>query len=167
MYCSFWRCSTIRQLRPRDPGRRLWGLICPRILSARCLKVRLSGWRICTNGPLYERRCGTTRTRFAILTIARGEFMKVHGMGEWISTAQWQECERMARPGIVFEISNAEGLSLFTPCVAPLPPMPLDWKSAPVPSQRGHRSARRRSLRPSGKAAIRSALTSIDLALPR
>jgi hypothetical protein len=58
--------------------------------------------------------------------------MKEHGMGEWISIAQWQECERMARPGIVFEISNAEGLSLFTPCVVPLPPMPFGWKSAPV-----------------------------------
>ena len=53
-------------------------------------------------------------------------------MGEWIAIAQWHECERMARPGIVFEISNAEGLSLFTPCVAPLPPVPFDWKSPPV-----------------------------------
>ena len=58
--------------------------------------------------------------------------MKGHNMGEWIAIAQWQECERMARPGIVFEISNAEGQSLFTPCVVPLPPMPFDWKSAPV-----------------------------------
>lgn len=38
----------------------------------------------------------------------------------------------MARPGVVFEIRNAEGLSLFTPCAVPLPPMPFDWKSAPV-----------------------------------
>ena len=42
---------------------------------------------------------------------------------------------KMSRPGaagIIFEIGNAEGKSLFTPCVMPLPPMPFDWKSAPV-----------------------------------
>lgn len=53
-------------------------------------------------------------------------------MGEWIAISQWQECERMAGPGVVFEIRNAEGLSLFTPCTVPLPPMPFDWKSVPV-----------------------------------
>ena len=58
--------------------------------------------------------------------------MKENDMGEWISIAQWQECERMARPGIIFEIGNAEGRSLFTPCVAPLPPVPFDWKTPPV-----------------------------------
>ena len=58
--------------------------------------------------------------------------MKAHAMGEWISIEQWQECERLARPGIVFEISNAEGKSMFTPCVVPLPPAPFDWKSAPL-----------------------------------
>ena len=53
-------------------------------------------------------------------------------MGEWISIAQWQECVNMARAGIIFEIRNAEGLSLFTPCVMPMPKMPFDWKSPPV-----------------------------------
>ena len=53
-------------------------------------------------------------------------------MGEWIAISQWQECERMARPGVVFEIRKSEGLSLFTSCAVPLPPMPFDWKSAPV-----------------------------------
>lgn len=53
-------------------------------------------------------------------------------MSEWISIAQWQECVNMARPGIIFEIRNAEGQSLLTPCVVPLPNMPFDWKSPPV-----------------------------------
>ena len=50
-------------------------------------------------------------------------------MGEWMAIAQWEQCIEMARPGIVFEIRNAEGLSLFTPCVTPLPTPPFDWKS--------------------------------------
>jgi hypothetical protein len=53
-------------------------------------------------------------------------------MGEWIAIAQWEKCRGLARPGIIFEISNAEGKSLFTPCVVPLPPVPFDWKSGPV-----------------------------------
>ena len=38
-------------------------------------------------------------------------------MSEWIAIEQWQRCLEMTRPGIVFEMRNAEGLSLFTPCV--------------------------------------------------
>ena len=53
-------------------------------------------------------------------------------MGEWMAIAQWHECEKMARPGIIFELRNSEGQSLFTPCVAQLPPTPFDWKSPPV-----------------------------------
>ena len=53
-------------------------------------------------------------------------------MGEWIAIAQWEKCRELAQPGIIFEIGNAEGKSLFTPCVVPLPAMPFDWKSAPV-----------------------------------
>jgi hypothetical protein len=53
-------------------------------------------------------------------------------MNEWIAIEQWERCRELARPGIVFEIRNAEGLSLFTPCVIPLPPMPFDWASPPV-----------------------------------
>jgi hypothetical protein len=58
--------------------------------------------------------------------------VKGRDMGEWIAIAQWDKCLELARPGIIFEISNAEGKSLFTPCVMPLPPVPFDWKSAPV-----------------------------------
>jgi len=53
-------------------------------------------------------------------------------VNEWLAIAQWQECERLARSGIVFEIQNAEGLSLFTPCTAALPAVPFDWKSPPL-----------------------------------
>ncbi len=53
-------------------------------------------------------------------------------MSEWLAIAEWERCVEMARPGIVFEIRNPEGLSLFTPCVTPLPAMPLDWKLPPV-----------------------------------
>lgn len=53
-------------------------------------------------------------------------------MSEWMAIAQWQDCAKMARPGIIFEVRNSEGQSLFTPCVQPLPAMPFDWKSPPV-----------------------------------
>jgi hypothetical protein len=49
-------------------------------------------------------------------------------MSEWIDMAEWARCAEMARPGIVFEIRNGEGLSLFTPCTAELPELPFDWK---------------------------------------
>jgi hypothetical protein len=54
------------------------------------------------------------------------------GMSDWMAISQWHECQKMARPGIVFELRNAEGQSMFTPCVVPLPAMPFDWKSPPV-----------------------------------
>jgi hypothetical protein len=53
-------------------------------------------------------------------------------MGEWIDIAEWERCRNLERPGIIFEIRNAEGLSLFTPCVIPLPQMPFDWKLPPI-----------------------------------
>ncbi len=48
-------------------------------------------------------------------------------MVEWLAIADWERCVEMARPGIVFEIRNAEGLSMFTPCVVPMPDVPFDW----------------------------------------
>jgi len=53
-------------------------------------------------------------------------------MSDWIDVGQWQRCFEMAQPGIVFEIRNADGQSLITPCVAAMPSLPFDWKSAPV-----------------------------------
>ena len=52
-------------------------------------------------------------------------------MGDWKPIEDWAQCAEMARPGIIFEIRNAEGQSLFTPCVVPLPTMPVNWKSPP------------------------------------
>jgi hypothetical protein len=53
-------------------------------------------------------------------------------MGEWIDIAEWERCRELERPGIIFEIRNPEGLSLFTPCVTPLPEMPFDWTLPPT-----------------------------------
>jgi len=33
---------------------------------------------------------------------------------------------------IVFEIRNADGRTMLTPCVRPLPPAPFDWRSPPL-----------------------------------
>ena len=53
-------------------------------------------------------------------------------MSEWIPIAQWAECARSQRPGIVFELRNSEGLSLFTRCAVSLSEIPHDWKSPPI-----------------------------------
>jgi hypothetical protein len=53
-------------------------------------------------------------------------------MSEWMAIAQWHECVRLAGPGVVFEIRNAEGQSMLTQCVQPLPQVPFDWKSPPL-----------------------------------
>ena len=52
-------------------------------------------------------------------------------MGEWIDFDRWQECASMERPGIVFEVTNAEAQSLLTNCVVPLD-WPFDWTSPPT-----------------------------------
>ena len=52
-------------------------------------------------------------------------------IGEWIAMEQWAKCAEMAKPGIVFEIRNAQDQWLLTPCVSN-PPVPFDWKSPPV-----------------------------------
>ena len=62
-------------------------------------------------------------------------------MGEWMAIAQWHECEQMARPGIVFELRNSEGQSLFTPCVAQLPANALRLEIAAGDVSRGARAA--------------------------
>ena len=53
-------------------------------------------------------------------------------MSEWMAIAQWHDCEKLARPGIIFELKNSEGQSLFAICSERLPPTPFDWKSPPV-----------------------------------
>jgi hypothetical protein len=58
--------------------------------------------------------------------------MEYEAMSDWMDIEQWQHCAAMERPGIVFQISNAEGQSMITNCTVTLPPPPFDWKSAPV-----------------------------------
>ncbi|HET7910442.1 MAG TPA: hypothetical protein VFL49_00270 [Pseudolabrys sp.] len=53
-------------------------------------------------------------------------------MSDWMAIAQWQECQKLARPGIVFELRNAEGLTMLSPCVVQVPAKPFDWKSPPL-----------------------------------
>ena len=53
-------------------------------------------------------------------------------MTDWIDINQWDRCLDLARPGIVFEIRNAEEQSMITHCTAGVPSAPFDWKSAPV-----------------------------------
>ena len=53
-------------------------------------------------------------------------------MGEWIPIEQWSRCAALERPGIIFELRNREGQSLWTRCSPSLPPRPFDWASPPV-----------------------------------
>ena len=52
-------------------------------------------------------------------------------MGEWIAMEDWPDCRRLECPGIVFELRNRDGQSLFTPCVQSLPDLPFDWLAPP------------------------------------
>jgi hypothetical protein len=49
-------------------------------------------------------------------------------ISEWLAISDCQRCVDMARPGVIFEIRNDTGQSLFTPCQA----KPFDWKSPPI-----------------------------------
>ena len=67
-------------------------------------------------------------------------------MGEWVAIEHWPDCVRMERPGIVFEMRNADGQSLVTSCVIPLPEAPFDWRSPalefrPIPAEPPRHSA--------------------------
>lgn len=51
-------------------------------------------------------------------------------MSEWIDFDRWPDCIDIARPGIIFEVTNNDQ-TLFTNCVIPLL-LPFDWESEPV-----------------------------------
>jgi hypothetical protein len=53
-------------------------------------------------------------------------------MSEWIAITQWETCRALERPGIAFEIRNAQDQRLFTRCEVPLPAMPHGWRSPPT-----------------------------------
>ncbi len=52
-------------------------------------------------------------------------------MTDWVDFSHWSECERMARPGYVFEIANAEDQRLLTECMPEIE-TPWDWVSPPM-----------------------------------
>lgn len=52
-------------------------------------------------------------------------------MSEWTPISEWHQCVELAKPGIIFEIRNAEGQSLFTGCTSAFS-TPFDWKSPPI-----------------------------------
>ncbi len=68
-------------------------------------------------------------------------------MSEWMAIAQWHECEKLTRPGIVFELKNAEGLTMLSPCVAQVPAQAFRLEVAPGRVPRG-RCARPRHSEP-------------------
>jgi hypothetical protein len=51
-------------------------------------------------------------------------------MGDWMPIDKWEECVRMARPNEVFEVMNAAGESVLTPCIIPFA-APVEWKHPP------------------------------------
>lgn len=53
-------------------------------------------------------------------------------MSDWISIENWARCQEMARPGVYFELRNAEGQSLFSLCQPSVPAAPFDWRSPPI-----------------------------------
>ena len=52
-------------------------------------------------------------------------------MVDWIPIDQWVECAKLERPGIVFEVRNADGQTLLTACAPETPTAPFDWKGPP------------------------------------
>lgn len=52
-------------------------------------------------------------------------------MSDWIDFAQWSLCDEMARPGVVFEVVNADGQVMLTECT-PVLEIPTDWKAGPI-----------------------------------
>ena len=58
--------------------------------------------------------------------------MEHRAVSDWVDIKDWDLCSQMARPGIVFEVRNAEGQSMLTPCTPSPPKPPFDWKSAPL-----------------------------------
>jgi len=55
-----------------------------------------------------------------------------NGLTDWLPMQDWRRCAQLARPGLIFEIRNAEGLSLFAECSDAPPAAPWDWKSPAV-----------------------------------
>ena len=63
----------------------------------------------------------------AVMALSAEQFV----MGDWKSIQDWAQCAEMVGPGIIFELRNAEGQSLYSPSVSSVPATPFGWKSAP------------------------------------
>jgi len=55
-----------------------------------------------------------------------------NALTEWFPISDWRRCAELARPGLIFEIRNSDGLSLFAACSPSVPKAPWDWKSPPL-----------------------------------
>jgi hypothetical protein len=53
-------------------------------------------------------------------------------MTEWIAIARWPDCRKLEKPGIIFELQNASGHSLFTRCLVD-PAVPVGLGASPHP----------------------------------
>ena len=67
----------------------------------------------------------------AMLPRAAGSYAE-HAMNDWLDISRWSESITMARPGIIFEIQNADGQTMMAQCAIPLPAAPFDWTSPPA-----------------------------------
>ena len=75
---------------------------------------------------------GFTALALAGAAVLAGPSHGENAMSEWMPIDEWRRCVELARPGIAFEIRNAEGMSLFTPCTDAVPKAPWDWTSPPL-----------------------------------
>jgi hypothetical protein len=55
-----------------------------------------------------------------------------NALTEWFPIKEWGRCAELARTGLVFEIRNSDGLSLFAECSTLIPEAPWDWQSPPI-----------------------------------
>jgi hypothetical protein len=53
-------------------------------------------------------------------------------MDAWLPMDRWPECRALEKPGIVFEVQNADGDSMVLACELPFPGAPWDWRSPPI-----------------------------------
>lgn len=58
--------------------------------------------------------------------------MDITPVTAWMPIAQWNDSRALAKPGVVFEIQNADGETMLTSYVVPMPAAPFDWKSPPL-----------------------------------
>lgn len=58
--------------------------------------------------------------------------METTPVSEWMAIDQWHQCRAMERPGIAFELQNADGQQMLSRCSDALPATPFDWGAPPI-----------------------------------